>query len=68
MLAARLLRAMTHRGDEMYVSLRYDYARAMREATHSVARQGVAAAAGETRPQGQQTASTLPVVDVDVTV
>jgi hypothetical protein len=68
MLAARLLRAMTHRGDEMYVSLRYDYARAMREAMHSVARQGVGAAAGDTRPEGQQAVSTLPVVDVDVTV
>jgi hypothetical protein len=68
MLAARLLRAMTHRGDEMYVSLRYDYARAMREAMHSVARQGVGAAAGETRPQGQQAVSALPVVDVDVAV
>jgi hypothetical protein len=67
MLAARLLRSLTHRGDDLYASLRYDYARAMREAVHSVARQGAAAAAGETRPQGH-VASSLPVVDVDVDV
>ena len=37
------------------MTLRFDYARAMREAMHSVAREGVDVAVGQLRPQGQGT-------------
>ena len=41
------------RGTNLYVTLRYDYARAMREAMHSVAREGVDVAVGRVQAQGQ---------------
>jgi hypothetical protein len=53
MSIARLWQTLMRRGTDLYVSLRYDYARAMREAMHSVAREGVDVAIGQARPQGQ---------------
>jgi hypothetical protein len=53
MSIARLWQTLMRRGTDLYVSLRYDYARAMREAIHSVAREGVDVAIGQTRPHGQ---------------
>jgi hypothetical protein len=55
MWLARLWQTLLRQGTDMHVKLRYDYARAMREAMHSVAREGVDVAVGEARPQGQGT-------------
>jgi len=53
MVIARLWQTLMRRGTDLYVSLRYDYARAMREAMHSATREGVDVAVGQTRPHGQ---------------
>jgi hypothetical protein len=67
MIIARLWQTLMQRGSELYVSLRYDYARAMREVMHSVAREGVDVAAGRARPQGDSTAeSAMRVVVSDI--
>jgi hypothetical protein len=67
MMIARLWQTLMQRGSELYVSLRYDYARAMREVMHSVAREGVDVAIGQARPQGEGTAgSTMRVVVSDI--
>ncbi len=67
MIIARLWQTLMQRGSELYVSLRYDYARAMREVMHSVAREGVDVAIGQARPQGEGTAgSTMRVVVSDI--
>ncbi len=50
---ARVWQTLKRQGTDLYVTLRYDYARAMREAMHSAAREGVDVAAGQVRPQGQ---------------
>jgi hypothetical protein len=66
MIIARLWQTLMQRGSELYVSLRYDYARAMREVMHSVAREGVDVAIGQERPQGEGTArSAMRVVVSD---
>src|ERR1017187_6355798 len=53
MALARLWQTLMRRGQNLYVTLRYDYARAMREAMHSVAREGVDVAVGHVQAQGQ---------------
>jgi hypothetical protein len=53
MALARVWQTLKRQGTDLYVTLRYDYARAMREAMHSVAREGVDVAVGQLRPQGQ---------------
>lgn len=68
MYVSRLWQVITHRGNDMYVTLRYDYARAMREAMHSAAREGVDAAVGRARPQGQGLGGSLQVEVADFTV
>ncbi len=50
---ARIWQALMQHGSDLYVTLRYDSARAMREAMHSVAREGIDVAVGQLRPQGQ---------------
>ena len=50
---ARIWQGLMQRGSDLYVTLRYDSARAMREAMHSVAREGIDVAVGQLRPQGQ---------------
>jgi hypothetical protein len=66
MTLARLGQTMTHRGTDVYISLRYDYARAMREAIHNAAREGVEVAIGQTRAQGQNMGQSLQVSVTDV--
>ena len=67
MIIARLWETLMQRGTELYVSLRYDYARAMREVMHSVAMEGVDVATGQARPQGEGSAgSTMRVVVSDI--
>jgi hypothetical protein len=68
MFIARLWQTLMRRGTDLYVSLRYDYARAMREAIHSVAREGIDVAVGEARPQGQNIGQSLQVTVTDVDV
>jgi hypothetical protein len=65
MLIARLWQTLMRRGTDLYVSLRYDYARAMREAMHSVAREGVDVAVGAAHPQGQNIGQSLQVAVAD---
>lgn len=62
---ARLVETLSHRGSELYVTLRFDYARAMREAMHSVAREGVEVAIGELRAQGQGSLAHTPVSETE---
>jgi len=66
MVIARLAQTLMRRGTDLYVSLRYDYARAMREAMHSAAREGVDVAIGTERPQGQGTGTLLQVAVADI--
>ena len=67
MIIARLWQMLMQRGSELYISLRYDYARAMREVLHSVAREGADVAIGQLRPLGEGTAeSIMPVVVSDI--
>lgn len=68
MLLARLWQTLMRRGTDLYISLRYDYARAMREAMHSAAREGVDVAVGQTRPQGHGTGRSLQVAVADIDV
>ena len=53
MRIARIWQSATGRGNELYSTLRYDSARAMREAMHSTAREGIDVAVGQLAPQGQ---------------
>jgi hypothetical protein len=53
MALARIWQTLLNRHTDMYVTLRYDSARAMREAMHSSAREGLDVAIGELVPQGQ---------------
>lgn len=66
MFLARLWQTLMRRGSDLYVTLRYDYAKAMRAAMDSSVRQGVEVALGEARPQGQGTMSSMPVAVSDV--
>jgi hypothetical protein len=66
MFLARLGQTMMRRGTDLYVTLRYDYAKAMREAMHHSAREGVDVAIGALPPQGQGTVSALQVAVTDV--
>jgi hypothetical protein len=53
MFIARIWRSLFNRGSDLYTSLRYDSARAMRETMHSAAREGVDVAIGQLAGQGQ---------------
>jgi hypothetical protein len=52
---------VTQRASEMYVTLRYEPVKAMREALHNAAREGVDVAAGLVEAQGQGALQGLPV-------
>ena len=52
---SRILQNLRLRGSALYVTLRYDTARATREAMHSAVREGVDVAAGRIVPAGQGT-------------
>jgi hypothetical protein len=64
MRLARSWQTLMRRGTDLYATLRFDYARAMREAMHSVAREAVDVAVGQARPQGQGTVGTSVPVTV----
>lgn len=66
MLLARIWQSVTRRGTDLYVTLRYDSARAMREAMHSTAREGVDVAVGQLPPQGRGIIGADVPVDVTV--
>jgi hypothetical protein len=68
MALARIWQNVTQRGTDLYLTLRYESAKAMREAMHSAAREGLDVAAGQISPQGQGITSTIPVVTTDVTM
>jgi hypothetical protein len=57
---------ITQRASEMYVTLRYESVKAMREALHNAAREGVDVAAGRVEAQGQGTLQGLPVAVASV--
>jgi hypothetical protein len=64
MFIARIWQSMFNRGSDLYTSLRYDSARAMRETMHSATREGVDVAAGHTEAQGQGIIGTaIPVAE-----
>jgi len=52
MVIARIWQALVNRGTDLYVTLRYDSARAMREAMHNAAREGIDVAVGQIPAQG----------------
>ena len=65
MVIARIWQSLTHHGNDIYTTLRYDGARAMREAMHSTTREGVDVAVGQLAPQGQGlVGSAIPVTEV----
>lgn len=66
MVLARIWHNVTRRGTDLYVTLRYESAKAMREAMHSAAREGVDVAAGQLTAQGQGTAAAVPVVVTEI--
>ncbi len=53
MWLTRIWYNVTRRGTQLYVSLSYDPASAMREAMHSAAREGIDVAVGQLAPQGR---------------
>jgi hypothetical protein len=67
MLIARLWQTVMQRGTDLYTTLRYDYARAMREAMHNSAREGVEVAIGALAAQGQGTVQRTQVAVADLT-
>lgn len=52
MRLARIWQSITQRGSDLFVTLRYDSARAMREAMHSTAREGIDVAVGQIPAEG----------------
>lgn len=66
MIIARIVQTVTRRGTDIYTTLRYDGARAMREAMHSSTREGVDVAVGQIPAQGRGiVGSAISVTDVD---
>jgi hypothetical protein len=57
---------VTGKANELYVTLRYEPVKALREALHSAAREGVDVAAGRVEAQGQGTLQSLPVAAATV--
>jgi hypothetical protein len=53
MIITRIWQTLFNRGNDLYTSLRYDSARAMRETMHSAAREGVDVAIGQLAGQGE---------------
>jgi hypothetical protein len=53
MWLTRIWHSVTRRGTDLYVTLSYDSASAMREAMHNAAREGIDVAVGQLPPQGQ---------------
>ncbi|HUN36477.1 MAG TPA: hypothetical protein VMU95_31160 [Trebonia sp.] len=57
---------VTQRASEMYVTLRYESVKALREALHNAAREGVDVAVGRVEAQGQGALQGLPVATASV--
>jgi hypothetical protein len=66
MAAARIWQTLMRRGTELHVTLRYESARALREAIHSVAREGVDVAIGQLHAQGTGSIARIPVAVSEV--
>jgi hypothetical protein len=67
MVLARVWQTATRHGTDLHVTLRYDSARAMREAMHAAAREGVDVAIGRTSARGQGTiGSSIAVAETAV--
>ena len=61
---ARLWQSLFNRGSDLYVSLRFDSARALRKTMHRATRQGVDVAVGRLEAQGQGIiGSAIPVTE-----
>jgi hypothetical protein len=58
LVVTRYWQTLALRGSQLYTTLRYDSAKAMREAMHGAAREGIDVAAGYVAPQGQGTIGT----------
>lgn len=68
MFIARIFQSLFGRGTDLYVSLRYDSARALRETIHSATREGVDVAVGRLEAVGQGIiGSAIPVTEHTVT-
>jgi hypothetical protein len=65
MFLGRIWQTAMRRGTDLHVTLRFDYARAMREAIHSVAREGVDVAAGRLHADGAGATTQIPVAVSD---
>lgn len=66
MIVARIWQSLTRHGTDIYTTLRYDGARAMREAMHSSTREGVDVAVGQIPAQGRGIiGSAIAVTEVD---
>jgi len=59
MIIARVWHTLTGKGNDLYTSLRYDSARAMRETMHSATREGVDVAIGQLAAQGHGTVGSV---------
>jgi energy-coupling factor transporter transmembrane protein EcfT len=66
MAMARIWHTLMRRGTELHVTLRYESARALREAIHSVAREGVDVAIGQLHAQGAGSMAQIPVAVSEV--
>jgi hypothetical protein len=65
---AGLWYGITQRGSDLYLTLSYEPAKAMRDAMHSAAREGVDVAAGQLAAQGEGLSTAIPVATVNVPV
>jgi len=62
----RLWHEVTQKANELYVTLRYESAKSLREALHNAAREGIDVAAGRVQPEGQGFLQSLPVSSSEV--
>lgn len=63
MIVARIWHSLTGKGSDLYTSLRYDSARAMREVMHSATREGVDVAVGRITGQGHGIVASINVME-----
>jgi hypothetical protein len=61
MRVERIFQEVTQKANEMYITLRYEPVKAMRESMHSAAREGIDVATDQLEAQGQGIAASLPV-------
>jgi hypothetical protein len=62
----RFWHVITFKADEMYVTLRFESAKSLREAMHGAAREGIDVAVGRIAPEGQGIVQTIQVLTTDV--